>query len=344
MAMYCLNLMRIALELALHNPVYEDIATKFFEHFLSIAQAMTHIGGDGQGIGLWDEEDKFFYDTLQLPGGQMIKLKVRSLVGLIPLFAVETLEPETLSRLPGFNRRLRWFLKHRPEMAALVSHWHEPGLGDRRLLSLLRGHRMKRLLKRMLDETEFLSPYGVRGLSKQHADQPYTFYCSGQHLTVAYESGDSQSGLFGGNSNWRGPIWMPVNYLVIESLQRFHHYYGDDFLVECPTGSGKHLTLDGVARELTQRLSRLFLRDESGRRPMFGDCDKLQTDPHFRDCLLFPEYFHGDSGRGLGASHQTGWTGLIAKLLQPRREEHGCIAPPGAAIRSAVATPSIAGE
>ncbi|MCI0360731.1 MAG: glucosidase [Planctomycetaceae bacterium] len=327
MAMYCLNLMRIALELALHNPVYEDIATKFFEHFLNIAQAMTNIGGDGQGIGLWDEEDEFFYDTLQLPDGQMVKLKVRSMVGLIPLFAVETLEPEMLRRLPGFNRRLKWFLKYRPDLASLVSHWTEPGLGERRLLSLLRGHRMKRLLKRMLDETEFLSDYGVRAVSKHHADRPYTFPCNGQNLTVAYEPGESGSGLFGGNSNWRGPIWMPVNYLLIESLQKFHHYYGDDFKVECPTGSGQFLTLDGVARELSRRLSGLFLRDEAGRRPVFGDCHRLQTDPHFRDYVLFHEYFHGDSGRGVGASHQTGWTGLIAKLLQPRREEHGCMVP-----------------
>jgi hypothetical protein len=323
MAMYSLNLMRIALELALHNPVYEDIATKFFEHFLHIALAMTHIGGDGRGVGLWDQEDQFYYDELNLPDGKMTKLKVRSMVGLIPLFAVETLEPETLERLPGFHRRLKWVLKNREDVAALVSRWQEPGLGERRLLSLLRGSRMKKLLKRMLDESEFLADYGVRALSRAHRDQPFVLSSRGSWQAVYYEPGESSSGLFGGNSNWRGPIWMPMNFLIIESLQKFHHYYGDDFRVECPTGSGNYLTIEGVAKELTRRLSRLFLRDEAGRRPIFGDCQKLQSDPHFRDYLLFHEYFHGDDGRGLGASHQTGWTALIAKLLVPRREEHG---------------------
>jgi hypothetical protein len=318
MAMYSLNLMRIALELALHNPVYEDIATKFFEHFLNIAGAMTNIGG--QGLGLWDEEDGFYYDDLQLPDGRITMLRIRSMVGLIPLFAVETLEPEMLARLPGFNRRLKWFLKYRPDLAKLVSRWQEPGSGERRLLSLLRGHRMKMLLKRMLDETEFLSEFGVRALSRHHAEHPYVFHCDGQMLTVGYEPAESNSALFGGNSNWRGPIWFPVNYLIIESLQKFHHYYGDDFKIECPTGSGQYLTINGVANELGRRLDRIFLRDESGRRPVFGQHEKLQTDPHFRDYLLFHEYFHGDDGRGLGASHQTGWTGLVAKLLHPRRE------------------------
>jgi hypothetical protein len=321
MAMYCLNLMRIALELALHNPVYQDIATKFFEHFLHIAEAMTNIGGSEHGIGLWDEEDQFYYDELNLPDGHMIKLKVRSMVGLIPLFAVETLEPEVLEKVPDFHRRLQWFLNYRPDLAKLVSRWEEPGRGERRLLSLLRGHRMKRLLKRMLDESEFLSDYGVRGLSKQHAQAPYVFDCCGRPLRVAYEPGESMSGLFGGNSNWRGPIWFPVNYLLIESLQKFHHYYGDDFKVECPTGSGKFLTSNEVANELTRRLTRIFLRDEQGTRPVLAYHDKLHKDPHFRDYVLFHEYFHGDTGRGVGASHQTGWTGLVAKLLQPRRPE-----------------------
>jgi hypothetical protein len=321
MAMYCLNLMRIALELALHNPVYQDIATKFFEHFLHIAEAMTNIGGGEHGIGLWDEEDQFYYDELNLPDGQMIKLKVRSMVGLIPLFAVETLEPELLVKVPDFQRRLQWFLNYRPDLAKLVSRWQEPGRGERRLLSLLRGHRMKRLLKRMLDESEFLSNYGVRGLSKQHALSPYVFDCCGRPLCVTYEPGESMSGLFGGNSNWRGPIWFPVNYLLIESLQKFHHYYGDDFKVECPTGSGKFLTINEVANELTRRLTRIFLRDEQGMRPVLAYHEKLHKDPHFRDYVLFHEYFHGDTGRGVGASHQTGWTGLVAKLLQPRRPE-----------------------
>ena len=316
MAMYSLNLMRIALELALHNHVYEDIATKFFEHFLHIAEAMYNIGDEG--IGLWDEEDEFYYDVLNCDS-QIIPLKVRSLVGLIPLYAVEILEPDLLARLPEFSRRLEWFLDYRPDLANLVSRWREPGTGERRLLSLLRGHRMKSLLKRMLDETEFLSDYGVRGLSRYHNDQPYVFYTGGDASTVAYQPAESDSGMFGGNSNWRGPIWFPVNYLIIESLQKFHHYYGDDFKIEYPTGSGNFITINDVAQELSRRLCRIFLRDENGRRPVFGDSDKFQTDPHFRDNILFYEYFHGDTGRGVGASHQTGWTGLVAKLLQPRR-------------------------
>jgi hypothetical protein len=321
MAMYCLNLMRIALELGLHNPVYQDIATKFFEHFLHIAEAMTNIGGSEHGVGLWDEEDQFYYDELNLPDGQMIKLKVRSMVGLIPLFAVETLEPELLEKLPDFKQRLRWFLNYRPDLCRLVSRWQEPGRGERRLLSLLRGHRMKRLLKRMLDETEFLSQYGVRSLSRAHQSQPYTFGAGKAEHVVRYQPAESDSGLFGGNSNWRGPIWFPVNYLLIESLQKFHHYYGDDFKIECPTGSGKLLTINEVANELARRLTRIFLRDEHGVRPVLAYHDKLHRDPHFRDYVLFHEYFHGDTGRGVGASHQTGWTGLVAKLLQPRRPE-----------------------
>jgi hypothetical protein len=321
MAMYCLNLMRIALELAIHNRVYEDIATKFFEHFLHIAEAMTTIGGDSKGVGLWDEGDQFYYDELNFPDGGMLKLKVRSMVGLIPLFAVETLEPELLDALPDFRRRLHWFLNYRPDLAKLVSRWEEPGRGERRLLSLLRGHRMKKLLQRMLDESEFLSHYGVRALSKVHERNPYVFRTGGAAHCVAYQPGESNSNLFGGNSNWRGPIWFPVNYLIIESLQKFHHYYGNDFKVECPTGSGTYLSINGIAEELTKRLARIFLRDEGGCRAVFGASEKLQTDPHFRDYILFYEYFHGDTGRGVGGSHQTGWTGLIAKLLQPRREE-----------------------
>ena len=320
MAMYCLNLMRIALELALHNRVYEDVATKFFEHFLHIAEAMSNIGGAGKGVGLWDDEDEFYYDELNLPDGRMIKLKVRSMVGLIPLFAVETLEPELLEKLPDFKRRLKWFLNYRPDLAALVSRWEEPGRGERRLLSLLRGHRMKKLLQRMLDETEFLSGHGVRAVSRIHQRQPYSFWAGGTEHTIRYKPGESDSGLFGGNSNWRGPIWFPVNYLLIESLQKFHHYYGDDFKVECPTGSGNLLSVNEVAEELTRRLTGIFLRGRNGQRPVFGRHPKLQTDPHFRDHLLFYEYFHGDNGRGVGASHQTGWTGLVAKLLQPRRD------------------------
>jgi hypothetical protein len=315
MAMYALNLMRIALELAQHNRVYEDIATKFFEHFLNIAAAMTQVGG---GVGLWDEQDEFFYDVLHLPDGETQSLRIRSMVGLIPLFAVETLEPDLLDRLPGFKRRLEWFLRYRPELCSLVSHWREEGRGHRRLLSLLRGHRMKCLLRRMLDETEFLSPFGVRALSQVHDRDPYLFRHGGVDLSVRYLPAESDSGLFGGNSNWRGPVWFPVNFLIIESLQKFHHYYGDEFKVECPSRSGTFVTLNEAANELARRLTRIFLADESGRRPVYNHHPLLQTDPHFRDHLLFYEYFHGDNGRGCGASHQTGWTGLVAKLLMPR--------------------------
>jgi hypothetical protein len=316
-AMYSLNLMRIALELAQHNDVYEDIASKFFEHFLHIAEAMTKIGSEEQG--LWDDADKFYYDVLCCTGFAPRPLRIRSMVGLIPLFAVEVLEPELLERLPGFEARLRWFLEHRPDLAALVSRWQETATEERHLLSLLRGHRMKKLLRRMLDETEFLSDYGVRALSRQHSAEPFNLDVNGQSFSVKYLPGESESGLFGGNSNWRGPIWMPVNYLLIESLQKFHHYYGADFKVECPTGSGTFLTLLEIADELSRRLCRLFLRDEHGRRAVLGDSGLLQNDPHFRDYVPFYEYFHGDNGRGVGASHQTGWTGLVAKLLMPRR-------------------------
>jgi hypothetical protein len=318
MAMFCLNLLRISLELSLHNSAYEDIATKFFEHFLDIAAAMTNMAD--QGIGLWDEQDEFYYDVLNTDH-TIIPLRLRSMVGLIPLFAVETLEPETIQRLPEFRQRLTWYLENRPERARLVSRWQDAGRGERRLLSLLRGHRMKALLKRMLDETEFLSPYGIRALSRIYKDRPYVFNCKNSSFTVQYQPAESDSGMFGGNSNWRGPIWMPVNFLIIESLQRFHHYYGDDFKVECPTGSGRYTTILGVSEELTRRLLRLFTRDAQGRRPVLGDNPLLQNDPQFRDYLLFHEYFDGDNGRGVGAAHQTGWTGLIAKLIQPRK---GC--------------------
>jgi hypothetical protein len=237
------------------------------------------------------------------------------MVGLIPLFAVTTIEPALLEKLPEFRHRLEWFLKHRPKLAQLVSRWQEPGLGERRLLALARGHRMKRVLKRMLDESEMLSKYGVRALSRYHLDHPYALAVDGMHYTVQYQPGESNSGLFGGNSNWRGPIWFPVNYLIVESLQQFHHYYGDDFTVECPTGSGRFLTLNEIATELSERLASIFLLDEQGRRPVFGSQDLFQSDPRWRDHVPFYEYFHGDTGRGVGASHQTGWTALVAKLL-----------------------------
>jgi hypothetical protein len=319
MAMYSLNLMRIALELAEHNHVYEDIASKFFEHFLDIARAMSSMYASD--TGLWDEEDQFFYDVLNLPDDKQVRLRVRSMVGLIPLFAVETLEPELLEKLPGFRKRLEWFLNHRPDLARLVSHWESPGRGQRRLLSLLRGHRMKKLLRRMLDESEFLSDYGVRALSRAHLAHPFVLKVGDVDQSVRYAPGESETRQFGGNSNWRGPIWFPLNFLIVESLQKFHHYYGNDFKVECPTGSGHFLTIDQVATELSHRLSRIFLKDAKGERPVMRHQPQLQTDPYYRDCIPFYEYFHGDTGRGVGASHQSGWTSLIAKLLMPRPHE-----------------------
>ena len=336
MAMYSLNLMRIALELARQNPIYQDIASKFFEHFLYIAAAMTNIGGDG--IDLWDQEDEFFYDVLCLPDKCHVPLKVRSMVGLIPLFAVEVLSDDLLKHVPEFTERLQWFLSYRPELAGLVSRWHERGKGESHLLSLLRGHRMKCLLKRALDESEFLSDYGVRALSRYHKDHPYVFDNNGADVHVTYTPGESDSEIFGGNSNWRGPIWMPLNFLLIESLRRFHGYYGADFLVEYPTGSGAMLSINEIADELTRRLGRLVLKDANGRRAVFGDCEKQQTDPHFRDYVPFYEYFHGDTGRGVGASHQTGWTGLLAHLLASMKTARVGPAPaaPSSAAASAV--------
>jgi hypothetical protein len=318
MAMYSLNLMRIALELARHNDTYEDIASKFFEHFLHIAGAMATAGE----AGLWDEEDAFYYDWLEMSNPRRrMPLRVRSMVGLIPLFAVEVLEADVLDQLPGFRKRMEWFLNSRKDLYDLVSHWEVPGVGQRRLLSLLRGRRMKALLRRMLDEQEFLSPYGVRALSRVHLAQPVHLEHGGERFTVRYAPGEAETGLFGGNANWRGPIWMPVNYLLIESLQKFHHYYGPDFTVDCPVGSGQKLTLLEVSEEVSRRVLGVFARDANGRRPLFGDVEKFQSDPHFRDYVLFHEYFHGDTGRGLGASHQTGWTGLVARLIQPRRTQ-----------------------
>jgi hypothetical protein len=315
MAMYALNLMRIALELAIDDHAYEDIATKFFQYFLYIAEAMTNMAGEG--VALWDEQDGFYYDVLTLPDGRSVPLRVRSFVGLIPLFAVQVIEPCVFEQLPDFAERLRWFLDHKPELARLVSRWAEPGSGERHLLSLLRGHRMKCLLRRVLDETEFLSDYGVRALSRTHQQQPFVLERDGRHLAIGYAPGESETTLFGGNSNWRGPVWLPMNHLLVESLYEFHRYYGDDFLIECPVGSGRMLTLCEIADELRRRLAKLFLRGPDGRRPALGESVLLRDDPAFRDHLLFFEYFHGESGSGLGASHQTGWTGLIALMLHP---------------------------
>jgi hypothetical protein len=317
MAMYTLALMRIALELAQHNIVYDDMATKFFEHFLYIAGAMADMGG--RGVGLWDEGDGFYYDVLNTPDGRAVPMRVRSMVGLIPLFAVETLDPELLEKVPGFNRRMEWFLTYRPDLAMLVSRWFVSGKGERKLLSLLRGHRMKAILRRMLDPNEFLSDYGIRSVSRYHLEHPYTYWTDdGRPLSVDYEPSESRSRLFGGNSNWRGPIWFPVNFLIIESLQKFYHYYGDDFKVECPTGSGTFITIDQVAAELTDRLTKIFLKNSEGSRQVNALYPRFQQDENFRDYVPFYEFFDGDTARGAGASHQTGWTGIIAKLLERR--------------------------
>jgi hypothetical protein len=320
MGMFCLNMLTISLELAVHNSAYEDIALKFFEHFLFIAEAMNNIAGEG--ISLWNEEDEFFYDVLRLEHGENIPLRIRSMVGLIPLFAVTTIEPELLEKVPEFKHHLEWFLEHRPDLAKLVSRWSEPGMGDRRLLAILRGHRMKRVLYRMLDENEFLAPYGVRALSRIYMEQPYELNIEGMTYTVGYLPAESDSGLFGGNSNWRGPIWFPVNYLIVESLQQFHHYYSDDFLIEHPTHSDRKVSLSQAADEISQRMINIFLRDSNGRRAVFGGNETFQNDPHWRDYIPFYEYFHGDTGAGIGASHQTGWTGLVAKLIQQQGEHH----------------------
>jgi hypothetical protein len=316
MAAFTLNLMRIALELSQHNLAYEEMATKFFEHFLYIAEAMTDMGG--RGVGLWHEEDSFYYDVLNTSDGKTVPMKVRSMVGLIPLFAVETLDPELLEKVPMFTRRMEWFLTNRPDLARLVSRWAVPGKGQRSLLSLLRGHRMKALLRKMLDPNEFLSDYGVRSVSRFHLHHPYTFWLDDHALTVGYEPSESRSRLFGGNSNWRGPIWFPMNFLIIESLQKFHHYYGDEFKIECPTGSGIFITIDQVAAELTKRLAAIFLKNSEGERQVNALYPRFQKDENFRDYVPFYEFFDGDTARGAGASHQTGWTGIIAKLLEPR--------------------------
>jgi hypothetical protein len=319
MAMFTLNMLRMSIELAKENPTYQSLATKFFEHFLYIAGAIANI--NNEGINLWDEEDEFFYDVLHTPDNQRFKMKVRSMVGLIPLFAVEVLDEEIFKSMPEFAARLDWFLQNRPDLAGLISRWGERGKDQRHLLSLLRGHRMKRLLMRMLDEKEFLSDYGIRAMSKEYEKHPYKFYANGHEFGVKYTPGEGDTALFGGNSNWRGPIWFPVNFLLVESLQRFHHYYGDDFKIEHPTGSGNMLSLNDIADDLSDRLIGIFTKNKEGRRAVFGNDEKMQTDENFRDNILFYEYFHGDNGRGVGATHQTGWTGLVAKLIQPRKKE-----------------------
>lgn len=317
MAMYSLNLMAIALELAKTDKAYEDVASKFWEHFVFIADAMNHIGP--KETQLWDEKDGFYYDVLHA-NDQHTPIRIRSMVGLIPLFAVETLDSDLLDELPEFKKRMEWFIDNRPDLTDNIACMRTKGMGERRLMAIVFQARLQSVLKYMLDENEFLSPYGIRAISRYHKDNPYIIHVNGNEYRVDYEPAESSTGLFGGNSNWRGPIWMPVNYLLIESLQKFHYYFGDNFKVEFPTGSGNMLNLWDVSAELSRRLSHIFLKDEQGRRPFNGSVEKFQTDPHFRDYALFYEYFHGDNGRGVGASHQTGWTGLVAKLLQQSGE------------------------
>ncbi|MEC4812374.1 MAG: glucosidase [Scytonema sp. PMC 1069.18] len=320
MAMYCMNMLTIAIELAQDEPAYEDIASKFFEHFLRIAGAMDGIGKDE--IALWDETDGFYYDVLRFPDGHHYPMKVRSIVGLVPLFAVGTLEPELIENLPNFKRRTEWFIKNRPDLTTGIACMQKMGVGDRRLLAIVKEQKLRRLLEKMLDEAEFLSPYGIRSVSKIHQSHPYILTVNGHEYRVDYEPAESSTGLFGGNSNWRGPIWFPMNYLIIESLHKFHEYMGDAFKVECPTGSGNEMTLKEVAIELSVRLSQIFMKNSSGRRPVYGGTEVFQTNPHWYDFILFNEYFHGDNGAGIGASHQTGWTGLIAEMIQ-QCGEHG---------------------
>jgi hypothetical protein len=322
MAFYCTTMLAIALELSEHDPSYEDLASKFFEHFVAIADAINDLGGSG----LWDEEDGFYYDGLVLPDGREIPLKVRSMVGVIPLFAVEAVEDEVIDRLPGFRKRMRWFLENRPDLADSVTYMeshHEEGRGVRRLLAIPSRARLIRVLRYILDENEFLSPYGVRSLSLAHRDHPFVLQAGHDTHRVAYVPGESDTGMFGGNSNWRGPVWFPVNYLLIESLERYHYFYGGDLKVECPTGSGRYMTLDKVARHLAERLSRLFLLGEDGLPPFAGGDRRWVEDPHWRDLVLFHEYFHGDTGKGLGASHQTGWTALVAECIGKSAKARG---------------------
>lgn len=316
MATFCLNMLTIALELAQTRPAYEDVATKFFEHFIYIANAFYNMGGPG--VSLWDDQDGFFYDVLHVPQGTFTPLRVRSFVGLIPLLAVQALEPQLLERLPAFRMRLEWFLKYRPQLLANIAPLNEQGSHGHYQLAIVGRDKLVRILRRLFDPEEFLSEYGLRSLSRAHAERPFRFAVGQEAYSVQYEPGESQTGLFGGNSSWRGPVWLPLNYLMIEALRKYHHHYGDSLTVEMPLGSAQRLTLDRAADELGRRLERIFLRDEArgGRRPVFGSEPVFQADPYWRDHLLFYEYFHGDSGAGLGASHQTGWTALVANLIQ----------------------------
>ena len=314
MAFFSQRMFQIAIELALHDPIYEDLAIKFFEHTMWIAGAMDRIG-DHQDE-LWDEEDGFFYDVLRLPNGNSTRLKVRSLVGLLSLMAVAVFPREAFEKLPRLKERAQLFIMRHPELTQNTHLPIKPGERNRLMLSILNEDKLRRVLSRMLDESEFLSDYGIRSLSRHHLENPYYYHHEGQEFKVGYVPGDSTSGMFGGNSNWRGPIWMPVNLLLIRSLLQLYSYYGDAFTIEYPTGSGEHLSLFAVTQQISERIVSIFLKDESGRRPVYGGAEKFQTDPHWRDLILFYEYFNGDSGAGIGASHQTGWTGCVARIIQ----------------------------
>jgi hypothetical protein len=317
MAMFCLNMLAIALELARENPAYENVASKFFEHFIHIAHAMND--PRGEGIELWDNQDGFYYDVLHLPNGDRHYLKVRSLVGLIPLLAVETFRQDIVDRLPGFKRRMQWFIDNHSDVRKHMEI-SQTEKGRRGLLSLVNRGQLELVLRYLLDESEFLSPHGVRSISRFHKDNPYVLHVDGTEHRVDYEPAESSTGLFGGNSNWRGPVWFPINFLLIEALQKFHHFYGDSLSVELPTGSGRKVSLSEAATEISRRLTRIFLRSGDGHRPVYGGLEKFQSDLHWRDCIYFHEYFHGDNGAGIGASHQTGWTGLVAKLIEQSGE------------------------
>ncbi|HLO46094.1 MAG TPA: hypothetical protein VK175_17260 [Leadbetterella sp.] len=319
MAIYTLNMLKIACEISLERPAYQDMASKFFEHFLYIAAAINKTL-DEEGNGLWDEDDQFYYDKIYTPDANTLFLKIRSLVGLIPLCAVEVISEDLLQKLPDFKRRLEWILKNRPDLAGLISRWHEPGKGETHLLSLLRGHRMKMVFKRLFDESEFLSDYGIRSMSKFHLENPYHFNLHGEHLNVKYTPGESDLTIMGGNSNWRGPVWFPLNYLIIDSLHKYSKYYGEDYEVEYPTNSGEIVTIREAALQISERLINIFKEGENGKKPFMGGVEKFNKDKDFKDYYHFYEYFHGDNGKGLGAAHQTGWTGLVADLIQEVNE------------------------
>jgi hypothetical protein len=312
MALYCQNMLEIATELAMTDPEYGDMCLKFVEHFLWIASSMTHLGGE---TGMWDEEDGFFYDVLRLPDGRAERLKVRSMVGLLPLCAATVFDGKVFAKYPELVERFQKFIESRPELCASIHDPRTPGVAGRKLASILDETKLRRVLEKMLDENEFLSEYGIRSLSRHHEAHPFIMNVGGQEYRVGYLPAESDTGMFGGNSNWRGPTWMPVNGLIIRALLQYYTYYGDDFQVECPTGSGRRMNLYQVAEEISRRLAGIFLKDKDGRRPVYGGAEKFQTDPHWRDLILFYEYFHGDNGAGLGASHQTGWTGIIARAM-----------------------------